>query len=67
MTEQLNDPEQEILSNLAGVDGVFKMIEGLQPADRIIAQMAVAQVYATSALVHAVRELTQAVREQAAP
>jgi hypothetical protein len=62
-TKQLNDPEPAILSNLNNVDDTMPKIRGAQPTDVTMAHMAVAQVYATSALVHAVRELTQAVRE----
>ncbi|MCW2915522.1 MAG: hypothetical protein JWN52_3590 [Actinomycetia bacterium] len=65
--KRLNDPESAILSNLNNVDDLIVKIRGPQPTDVTMAHMAIAQVYATSALVHAVRDLTQAVRETAGP
>lgn len=65
--KRLNDPESAILSNLTIVDDVISTIKGEHPTDVTMAAMAIAQVHATCALVHAVRDLTQAVRETAGP
>ena len=56
-------PEQGIATNFGHVDRLMKVIEGRQPADATMAHMSVAQVFATCALVHAVRQLTDEIRQ----
>lgn len=54
----LNDPTTAMVANMTDVDRLMREIVGDHPRDYILVKTAVAQVAATSALVHAVRELT---------
>jgi hypothetical protein len=55
-------PATAIESMLTGVDDSIAEIVGDTPADVVTAWMGIAQVKATCALVHAVRELTETIR-----
>lgn len=60
---EIIDPVNGIERMLNTTDKNMSQITGRQPTDVTIAGSSLAQVYATCALVHAVRELTQAVRD----
>ena len=60
--DELVDPTTGIPRMLDLVDKNMAGISGQQTVQRTMAGSALSQVYATCALVHAVRELTQAVR-----
>lgn len=60
-------PADAVEGMLAKVDGYLESIGGDHPIPFVQARMAVAQVQATCALVHAVRDLTDAVRASAPP
>lgn len=59
----LKNPADGIEDNLVDVDARMKAVTGTNPAAYVQAEMAAAQVQATCALVHAVRELTAEVRK----
>lgn len=65
-TRILNNPEPAIQLNLETVDQLMAQIMGRQPTEVTMAHMSRAQVYATCALVHAVRHLTETIRSQKA-
>jgi hypothetical protein len=59
----LKTPAEGMEGQLTGVDARMEAVNGTHPAAYIQAEMAAAQVQATCALVHAVRELTGEVRK----
>lgn len=60
-------PAEGMEAQLGNVDQRINDLQGNQPTAVVQAAMAVAQVNATCALVHAVRELTDEVRKLAGP
>lgn len=55
---------QSLREQLADVDANLSIIDGRSvPVEEAMAHLSMAQVKATCALVHAVRELTEAIRE----
>lgn len=56
-------PAEGVARMLTVVDEQMAQVQGESTIERTMAASAFAQVYATCALVHAVRELTQAVRD----
>ncbi|WUI02086.1 hypothetical protein OHR68_09850 [Spirillospora sp. NBC_00431] len=62
----LKKPAEAMSGQLADVDANMRNVIGEHPAAFVQANMAAAQVQATCALVHAVRELTDEVRKAGA-
>jgi hypothetical protein len=57
------NPTDGIAFNLANIDGQLKQVQGRATVEHTMAASTYAQVFATCALVHAVREPTAAVRD----
>jgi hypothetical protein len=61
MTE-LTPPAEAVAGNLVQAERFLQELNGFRTHQEVQAKASIAQVYATCALVHAVRDLTAAVR-----
>lgn len=61
--DELVNPDHGVTVNLASVDRMMKLIEGRSTIEVTVAHMAVAQVFATCAVAHALRAIAEELRK----